>query len=76
MQQELTAIFSGSVQGVFFRSTIKKHAEKLFLKGYAKNLFNGSVEVKAVGDRKILEKFIVEIKKDPGLSRIDDVKVV
>jgi len=35
----------GVVQGVFFRAKTKAHAEKLGLKGYVKNLRDGSVEV-------------------------------
>ncbi|MDN3505578.1 MAG: acylphosphatase [Rhabdochlamydiaceae bacterium] len=38
-------IFSGMVQGVFFRATTKKYAQSLHINGYAKNLSNGNVEV-------------------------------
>ena len=75
MQQEIKAVFIGKVQGVFFRAQVKKYAEGLHLKGYAKNLNDGSVEVRATGDQKDLEKLIDVIKNDPGYARIDHVSV-
>ena len=40
---------TGKVQGVFFRASTRKQALRLGLRGYAKNLADGSVEVLAVG---------------------------
>jgi len=37
------------VQGVFFRAKTKKHADHLGLKGYVKNLSDGTVEIGIVG---------------------------
>ena len=42
-------IVSGNVQGVFFRASAKKEANRLGVKGYAKNLQSGQVEVLAQG---------------------------
>ena len=43
-------IVSGNVQGVFFRANVKKKADESGLRGYAKNLEDGNVEVCAEGD--------------------------
>lgn len=40
---------SGRVQGVFFRASAKAEAERLALRGYARNLPDGRVEVLAAG---------------------------
>lgn len=40
----------GRVQGVFFRETTRRQAEKLDLRGYAINLPDGRVEIVAAGD--------------------------
>ena len=40
----------GRVQGVFFRDTTRRQAEKLKLRGYAINLPDGRVEIVAAGD--------------------------
>ena len=42
-------IVSGRVQGVFFRESTRREAEKLGITGYAINLRDGSVEVLACG---------------------------
>ena len=43
-------IVVGKVQGVFFRATTREQALTLGLRGHAKNLAHGSVEVLAAGD--------------------------
>ena len=43
-------IYSGIVQGVGFRWSIKNLANKYNLSGYVKNLSNGNVEVQIQGD--------------------------
>ena len=40
---------SGKVQGVFFRASTARQAEQLQLRGWAKNLPDGRVEVLALG---------------------------
>ncbi|MBL8200453.1 MAG: acylphosphatase [Chromatiales bacterium] len=42
-------LVSGKVQGVFFRASTARMAEQLGLRGYARNLPDGRVEVLAVG---------------------------
>jgi acylphosphatase len=70
---ELHATFKGNVQGVFFRKTVKRHAESLGLRGYARNLENGDVEAVAQGAKESLELWIQAIQNDPGIARIDSV---
>lgn len=41
---------SGRVQGVFFRAGAKRQADYLGLRGYARNMPDGRVEVLAVGE--------------------------
>lgn len=45
------SIVSGKVQGVFFRAETQKKALALGLKGWVKNLADGSVEIFACGER-------------------------
>lgn len=40
---------SGRVQGVFFRASVRDHAARLGIDGYARNLADGRVEVLARG---------------------------
>jgi len=74
MKSQLKIIIQGNVQGVFFRAHTKKYADDLCIKGYAKNLKNGDVEIIAIGEKNILEIFLKRIKNDPGYGRINSIK--
>ena len=49
--------FSGTVQGVGFRFTVRRIAEQYEVTGFVKNLSDGCVEVVAEGDREVVESF-------------------
>jgi acylphosphatase len=68
-------IVSGRVQGVGYRYFIARTADELELKGYAKNLFNGNVEITAEGRHEFLEVLIKKAKEGPRNSRVDSCKV-
>ncbi len=71
---QLYVVFIGNVQDVFFRQHVKEFAEELKITGYVKNLKDGSVEVLAIGEKEILEKFIKAIEKKPGHGSIDSIE--
>lgn len=62
------------VQGVGYRFFVQNSAKLLGLKGYVKNLPNGSVEVVAEGAKKELNDLLLAMKKGPGLARISEIK--
>lgn len=47
-------LVEGRVQGVFFRAGVKAEAMRLGLRGYARNLPDGRVEVLAAGEQPAL----------------------
>ena len=65
----------GSVQGVFFRANAKRAAESLGLKGYAKNMPDGCVEVVAEGPEDKLKELIAFCKKGPEMASVSKVDV-
>ena len=69
----LRAIVRGRVQGVFFRSFVHKWANELRLSGYVRNLANGTVEVRAEGEKQRLEKLIGYLKAGSPAARVDEV---
>ena len=73
--QRVHIIVKGIVQGVFFRENTKNIAKKLGLKGYAKNLSDGTVEVIAEGNKKELEELIEFCKVGPSSARVDDINI-
>ena len=68
-------IVHGDVQGVFYRSNTRKKASELGLKGYVKNLPDGTVEVVAEGSENKLNELINFCKNKPGYSNVDKVEV-
>lgn len=75
MERAVRVIVSGRVQGVFFRHHTMECARELGLRGYVRNLPDGTVEAVAAGDKEAVEKFIVFCNKGPDYARVDDVKV-
>jgi len=71
---ELHAIFHGIVQGVFFRATVYKHAQRVDVKGTVKNLLDGTVEVFAQGTEEELNTFLDDIQENPRSAVIERVK--
>ena len=68
-------IISGRVQGVCYRIYVRDVAKTLDLKGFAKNLDNGTVEVVAVSSKENIKKVIQFCKNNPGYSKVKDVKI-
>ena len=66
-------LIKGEVQGVFYRATAKKMAEKLTLKGWIKNRENDDVEAMVTGSEQQLEQFINWCKKGPEKAEVEDV---
>ena len=66
-------IIKGVVQGVFFRTSSRDIARKLKIKGYVRNLPDGSVEAVAEGEKKSLEKFVEWCHKGPKGAKVEGV---
>ncbi len=61
---------SGKVQGVNYRWATRKEASRLGLKGWVKNLTDGSVELIAQGERESLEQLITWCRGGPPLAMV------
>lgn len=66
-------IVSGVVQGVFYRASTKQQADALGIKGYAKNLPDGTVEVQAVGEEDAVNKLHQWLHTGPQDSDVENV---
>jgi acylphosphatase len=51
-------LVGGRVQGVFYRATAARRAGELGIRGHARNLPDGRVEVLACGDSEAVEAFV------------------
>ncbi len=66
-------LVSGKVQGVWFRAATREQALALGLRGHAKNLADGSVEVIAVGDEAalaVLERWLWRGPPSADVARV------
>jgi acylphosphatase len=68
-------LIKGKVQGVFYRASAKKIADKLNLTGWIKNTKEGDVEAVITGKENQLEEFIEWCKKGPENAEVVDVVV-
>ena len=69
----LQATVYGRVQGVFFRDYVARRARELGLFGYVRNVTDGTVEVKAEGERQQLERLVDFLKAGPPAARVSEV---
>jgi acylphosphatase len=67
-------LVSGKVQGVCFRAATRDEARRLGLRGYARNLPDGRVEVLAAGEAAALDALMQWLRHGPPLARVDGVE--
>jgi acylphosphatase len=67
---------SGWVQGVSFRSYVRRYAVGLGLTGWVRNLYDGRVETVAEGPRENVDALIEKVREGPSAARVEDVKVI
>lgn len=69
-------IVGGRVQGVFFRAETREQASTLGLRGYAKNLPDGRVDILAVGDAEAIDRLADWLRRGPPQARVDELERV
>jgi acylphosphatase len=67
-------LVTGKVQGVYFRHSTRMEAERLGIRGVARNLPDGSVEVIARGPRAAIEKLHEWLRRGPPMARVAAVQ--
>ncbi|MGA2411373.1 MAG: acylphosphatase [Candidatus Binataceae bacterium] len=72
-EARLRLTICGRVQGVFFRGSAAREAQKLGVTGYARNRADGTVEIVAEGQRAALKQFAVWARQGPPQAHIDNV---
>lgn len=72
---QIKVIIKGKVQGVFYRFETKNTADKFGIKGYVKNLSNGSVEAVFEGDSPVVTQMLNWCNKGPTAARVENVLV-
>jgi acylphosphatase len=65
----------GRVQGVFFRDSTRREAERRGVAGWARNRSDGAVEAVFEGARADVEAMVEFVRGGPGHAEVDDVEV-
>jgi acylphosphatase len=68
-------VIKGKVQGVWYRASAQEQAEKLGLRGFVKNLADGSVYAEVEGEQDSVESFVVWANKGPENALVGEVIV-
>jgi acylphosphatase len=68
-------LIAGRVQGVYYRATAARHARELQIRGHAKNLPDGRVEVLALGPESVLEELVKRLWTGSSASKVTSVEV-
>lgn len=67
-------VVGGRVQGVFYRATAALRARELGIRGHARNLPDGRVEVLACGDSEVVEAFVSWLWIGSSASKVTSVE--
>ena len=74
MRRAIIHIF-GKVHGVFFRQNTLNKANQLGLKGYVKNLDDGSVEIIAEGSEEQIDELVGFFRSNPGEAEVENLVI-
>ncbi len=67
-------LITGQVQGVWYRASAQRKASELGLRGFVKNMPNGSVYAEAEGPAESLQAFVNWCHRGPELARVEKVE--
>ncbi|MDA0184888.1 acylphosphatase [Solirubrobacter phytolaccae] len=75
MAQRRRVIAHGHVQGVFFRESTRREAERRDVAGWAENRADGTVEAVFEGAPDAVDALVAFVRGGPGHATVDSVDV-
>lgn len=69
------AVVSGRVQGVWFRESCRREAQRLGVAGWVRNRRDGRVEIEAEGERHRVDELVVWAHEGPSRAVVTGVDV-
>jgi acylphosphatase len=69
------AVVSGRVQGVWYRESCRREAERLRVAGWIRNNPDGTVELEAEGARPAVEELLAWARQGPPRAVVSAVRV-
>jgi acylphosphatase len=73
--KRVRVLVRGRVQGVGFRASAVDEGRRLGLRGWARNLPSGEVEVEAEGEDAAVEAMVAWLRKGPPSARVLNLDV-
>jgi acylphosphatase len=67
-------IVIGRVQGVGYRYFARQTGQALRVRGWVRNLPDGTVELQVVASADVLQRFKAELARGPRGSRVEDIE--
>ena len=71
----LHLVIQGRVQGVGFRDSMRREAERLEVCGWVRNRSDGAVEAMVQGEAEAVDALLTWAQRGPPLAKVDRVDV-
>jgi acylphosphatase len=68
-------LIRGRVQGVWFRESMRREAERLGVTGWVRNTPDGAVEAVVQGPAEAVDALIEWARSGPPMARVDGIKI-
>jgi acylphosphatase len=66
-------VITGRVQGVGFRAWTRREAHRRGLRGWVRNLRDGSVEALVIGEAAAVDSVVEACRRGPAMAQVTDV---
>lgn len=68
-------VMHGRVQGVWYRDSMRREAEKLGVNGWVRNRSDGTVQAMVQGDADAVEALLAWARRGPELAQVARVEI-
>ncbi|MBI5436005.1 MAG: acylphosphatase [Nitrosomonadales bacterium] len=74
-QKTLRLVIHGRVQGVFFRDSMRREAQRLGVAGWARNRSDGTVEAAVQGESADVDAIVRWARRGPERAQVELVEI-
>ena len=74
-RQTLHLVIHGRVQGVFFRDSMRREAQRLGISGWVRNRSDGTVEAAVQGESADVDTIVRWARRGPDRAQVERVEI-